>query len=216
MGYEKKISETEEQLIFPNKNQAKGDIKRISEQELRQIFIDEFKKESLNYLNKSFYSIETPTQKKYKFGKTYEEIKACEGVYEEKGKSALLDMCIFQERKYSQEYKRILNIEFKHKNAGLKNIGKDILKLVHEEQNGVFILLLESFNSETFCNKSETGVIDKLNKSLIRFKDEWRGDNNKEVQIIIIPLCRETIMCYRIGRYENLEDEISSINEIKK
>ena len=71
MGYEKDENRTSnEKLIFPNKKQAKGDIKRISEQELRQLFIEEFKIE----YNELFYSIETPTVNKYKFGKNLNEI----------------------------------------------------------------------------------------------------------------------------------------------
>ena len=58
MDYEINSSDSSEQLIFPNKIQAKGNVKRISEQELRVLFIEEFKKE----YPKLSYSIETPTQ----------------------------------------------------------------------------------------------------------------------------------------------------------
>ena len=52
-----------EQLIFPMKTQKKGVVDRISEQELRLLFIEEFKKTYSNF----FYSIEVPTKLKYSF-----------------------------------------------------------------------------------------------------------------------------------------------------
>ena len=49
-----------EQMIYPNL--STGEM-RISEQELRFVFVEEFKKEHPNL----FYSVETPTENKYKF-----------------------------------------------------------------------------------------------------------------------------------------------------
>ncbi len=59
MDYEKDGGSSKEQLIFPQKVQAKGTKlkNRISEQELRILFIEEFKKANKDL----FYSIETPT-----------------------------------------------------------------------------------------------------------------------------------------------------------
>ena len=89
MNYEKDGGSSFEQLIFPMKIQAKGTnpINRISEQELRLLFIEEFKIANSDL----FYSIETPTQEKYKFGKTYADIEV-----NKDGRSASLDMCIFK------------------------------------------------------------------------------------------------------------------------
>jgi len=171
MGYELKGKNYDEQLIFPQKD-------RISEQELRLLFIEEFKKE-----NKAlFYSIETPTKYKYSFGKKYEDIK----VYPE-GQSASLDMCVF--KRTPKNYERILNIEFKHKNASTKKIGKDVLKLIHEKQNGVFIYLLENTNIGTFINdsKNREGVFDKLYKSFTDFKDNWENED-KTIHLVILSL----------------------------
>src|SRR5690606_33168291 len=97
-GYEKEYLDGGEQLIFPNKRQAKGDVKRISEQELRFLFVEEFK---ILYPG-LYYSIETPTENKYSFTNTTNEIKVGDGI--NKGKSASLDMCIFE--KNSNNYKR--------------------------------------------------------------------------------------------------------------
>lgn len=178
MDYEKDGGSSKEQLIFPNKEQAKGDIKRISEQELRLLFIEEFKKSDEDL----FYSIETPTKEKYKFGETYEEIVKNAGIHKT---SASLDMCVF--KNISDKYKRVLNIEFKHKNTGIKNIAKDILKLLREEQNGAFIHLLNNTDRGTLCNAKETGVFNKFYKSFMDFKGNWNNDK-KYIHLIILSL----------------------------
>ena len=103
-------------LIFPQK-ERKIEI-RISEQESRILFCNEIE----NYFKEIFYSIETPTEKSYSFGKTLEEIKL-----EEKGQSALFDMSLFE-----LENKKLLqkiNIEMKAHNVEISHIAKDILKL---------------------------------------------------------------------------------------
>lgn len=203
MDYEKTSGTSTEQLIFPNKSQTKGDIKRISEQELRLLFIEEFKKANKDL----FYSIETPTIEKYKFGKTYAEIKT-----DKTGQSALLDMCVFERN--PDKYERILNIEFKHKNAGIKNIGKDVLKLMHEEQNGAFILILNNTNSGTLCNKNTNrmGVLNKLYKSFTDFKSNWNNEN-KSIQLIILSLKEKRMLHRKIIKADlNNLDDIFFIN----
>jgi len=193
MDYEKNGGTSSEQLIFPQKVQAKGaKLKdRISEQELRLLFIEEFKK-----ANKAlFYSIETPTQKKYKFGKKYKDIKI-----DKNGQSASLDMCVF--KRNSSNYERILNIEFKHKNTGIKNIAKDILKLLSEEQHGAFIHILDNTNKGTLCNKDKTGVFNKLYKSFNDFKNYWKNDD-KSIQLIILSL-KDKVLINRVIKKADL------------
>lgn len=173
-----------EQLIFPMKIQAKGTklIDRISEQELRLLFIDEFKK----FYPELFCSIETPTVEKYSFGDSYETIKATS-----EGQSASLDMCVFE--RVSNVYKRALNIEFKHNNSALKNIGKDVLKLLFEQQDGAFIQLLDNTDKGTPCNKNGTGVFNKLYKSFSDFQESWRN-NDKTIHLIIISFNQKVIV----------------------
>jgi hypothetical protein len=193
MDYEKAGGTSCEQLIFPQIVQAKGTkLKdRISEQELRLLFIEEFKKAN----NDFFYSIETPTQKKYKFGKKYKDIKI-----DKNGQSASLDMCVF--KRNSSNYERILNIEFKHKSTGIKNIAKDILKLLSEEQDGAFIHLLDNTNRGTLCNKNETGVFNKFYNSFKDFKKYWRNEN-KSIQLIILSL-KEKVLINRVIKKSDL------------
>lgn len=93
-------------------------------------------------------------EEKYKFGKDYNSI--VKNVPTHKT-SASLDMCIFERN--CKKYTRILNIEFKHKKIENKNIGKDILNLLRESQDGAFIHLLDNTNRGTFCNKNKTGIL---------------------------------------------------------
>lgn len=183
IGYEKNNIISTEQLIFPLKNQAKGTkvIDRISEQELRQLFIDKFKKNHPEL----YYSIETPTHLKYKFGKIFDKFE-----YNENGKSALHDMCVFSNSLH--EYCRIFNLEFKSKNPNVNGIGKDILKLVSEKQNGAFIHLLKNTNKNTLCNNIQTGIFDKFFKSFCDFQKCWSGDESKYILIVILSLEQNT------------------------
>lgn len=187
MDYERKGGDSEQRLIFPNKfpseikaqKISKDELKkyfRISEQELRFLFVEEFLR-----IPGFYYSIEMPTESKYKLGKTFDTI----GVSKD-GRSASVDMGIF--RKKENQYQRFLNIEFKHQNSSEFSIGKDVLKLMHEKQDGAFIILLKNTSRATLCNKA-TGVLDKLFKALSQFKeDHWKGKDGKTIQIIIISL----------------------------
>ena len=183
IGYEKNGLVSSGQLIFP----SKSDVKRISEQELRQLFIEEFRAES----NNLYYSIETPTVNRYSFTNKSKVIKVADDV--DKGQSALIDMCVFEKKDEKSEYTRHLNIEFKHKNATKDNITKDILKLMHEKESGAFIVLLKNTNTGTLNNLVETrfGVIDKLSQSFEYHKSnqvQWNGGDEKFIEIVILSL----------------------------
>ena len=216
MDYERIGGSSKEQLIFPNKFPSNEKIKtlsekellkyvRRSEQELRQLFIDVFKDKNQDL----FYSIETPTEVRYSFGKSYLDIKV-----NEEGQSALLDMCVFNRDEGKKKYKRILNIEFKHGNAPIKDIAKDVLKLMREKQNGAFIFLLDNTNSGSLNNIGENrkGVLDKLSQSFEEFhkiKNIWNG--NKYIQIIILSLEHKTngtnpTLIYKTLGKDNLKD----------
>ena len=165
-----------EQLIFPIKREKDDKIvNRISEQELRLLFIEELKK---NY-PKLYYSIETPTEKKYRFGKSLNDI--CESNL---GQSALIDLCILEAK--NKKFHRICNIEFKFNNVEISHIAKDIFKLITEKANGAYIQLLKNTNSATLLNKKKSGIINKIYNSFVKFKDYI--NSNKEIEIIIISL----------------------------
>lgn len=214
MGYENySKSETcsSEQLIFPMKTQKGGDkcIDRVSEQELRLLFIEEFKKSYSNF----FYSIETPTKLKYSLGRSYKNMKVTKN-----GQSALIDLCVFERK--NNEYQRVLNIEFKNKNTTIESIGKDILKLISEEHDGVFIHLLQNTDSGTFCNTKQTGVFNKLQKSFFEFQANW-NNKQKSILLVIISLSQECLI-YRKLKKSDLKDlfkiflsEGGNIKEVK-
>jgi hypothetical protein len=195
MDSERAGGSSKEKFIFPKKN---GGDDRISEQELRFLFVEEFVKLSSKDF---FYSVETPTEKKYKFGDTYADIRT-----DDTGRSASIDMSVFK-RDSNNKYNRILNIEFKNENVPSFNIGKDILKLIHEEQEGVLIHLLKNTDSGTLCNSSynSLGVFDKYYESFSKFRKKW-SDNNKSIQLIIISLEEKTLIHREIKKGENLED----------
>ncbi|WP_055436953.1 hypothetical protein [Lacinutrix algicola] len=192
------------QLIFPLKIQGKelNQVDRISEQELRQLFIEEFKITHPDL----FYSIETPTQEKYKFGKSYEEIKQNRDKHI---RSASIDMCVFDSG--DNGFNRLLNIEFKHKNTKDKNIAKDVLKLMREKQNGAFILLLNNTQKGdargTLWNEINTGVLNKLYKSFNDFGSYWNGDD-KNIQLVILSLRQKKLIHRKIKKTDlvNLKD----------
>lgn len=202
MGWENVVGTSEGHLIFPKKKVKKEDVKRISEQELRQLFIEEFKDSYKKTHNKLYYSIETPTKNKYKFGRTYNDIIKNIGIYKT---SALLDMCVFEKDCDEKKYKRILNIEFKHGNAPLKDIAKDVLKLMREKEKGAFIFLLDNTDSGSLNNGSTTrkGVLNKLSESFFKFKGKWEGD--KSIQLVIISLDQKMLI-HRTVTCEDLKD----------
>jgi len=190
LNFEQDGGNSNEQLIFPVKIQAEGfkEIKRISEQELRILFIEEFK---IKYPG-LFYSIETPTTGKFSFGKTYEDIKV-----KNEGQSASHDMCVFE--KNATNYERIMNIEFKHRNSGIKKTGKDILKLIREEQNGAFIHLLDNTNNGTLVS-----IFEKLSNCFTRFHPEWINEN-KTIQLVILSLKQKKLIHCELRKKDLLE-----------
>jgi len=103
-------------------------------------------------------------------------------------------MCVFE--RTSDVYNRILNIEFKHKNSGIKNIGKDILKLMQEEQDGAFIHLLENTDSGTLYS-----VFNKLFKSFFDFQANWNNEN-KSIQLLILSLKEKTLIHLNINKID--------------
>lgn len=174
IGYEKESLVSSGQLIFP----SKSDGKRISEQELRQLFIEEFKVKHTDF----YFSIETPTVFSYSFTNDLKQIKV--GDEANNGQSALIDMCILKKESKISDYTRLLNIEFKHKNATEANISKDILKLMHEKENGAFVLLLKNTDDGTLKS-----VFKKFSSSFdTHLQNNCWSKNESFIEIIILSL----------------------------
>ena len=217
MDFERNGGSSEGRLIFPNKFPSETKKKnitedellkynRISEQELRFLFVEEFIRLSSKEF---FYSVETPTEKKYRFGKTFEHIST-----DETGRSASIDMSIFKKDE-NNKYTRSLNIEFKNENVPSFNIGKDILKLIHESQDGMLIHLLKNTDSGTLCssNNKTKGVFDKYYESFSNpmFQEKWNDNPKKNIKLIIISFGEKTLLYREIKK----DDDFEAIFKIK-
>lgn len=132
-------------IIFPLKRESKDKKEefRISEQELRFVFVEEFNK----YCSKNwdaYYSVETPTSKRYDFSN---KEKPCKVDYP-KGQSAMVDFSIFL--KEQDKLTRVALIEFKALNPDKQSYMKDYVKLLNEDQKFVyFIMIVKSANNRT-------------------------------------------------------------------
>lgn len=122
-------------ILFPCYRSEK---RRISEQELRQQFIEVVRRDHPSW----YYSVETPTASCYDFK---HGVKATE-----KGRSARFDLTLYDEQRHP-----IAFIEFKaHGRTPQPNYEKDFLKLAHTE-GGVcrlFVQLFERFADSTLIN----------------------------------------------------------------
>lgn len=134
-------------IIFPQ-YRKKGEI-RLSEQELRFVFVEQFNKYCDKEKLEWYYSIETPTKNGYIFSDKEDKISEPE-VNNDKGRSAMFDLVV-----YDKDFNRIALIEFKAKNPSKKEFNKDLLKLEKEGEENIltyFIMYVESYNRGT--NKS--------------------------------------------------------------
>lgn len=118
-------------LLFPEPEKQKL---RVSEQEARFAFV-----EALCKAGQFRYSVETPTDKRYKF----------KG---EKATSAQTDLTV-----YDLERCRLCNVEFKAGGISARAqskepIFKDVQKLLRERPWGLWFHLLESINKQTIPN----------------------------------------------------------------
>lgn len=122
-------------ILFPRYRSKKL---RISEQELRQQFIEEVRRTYPSW----YYSVETPTESCYDFQHGVEAT--------EKGRSARFDLTLYDEQRHPKAF-----IEFKaHGRTTQPNYEKDFLKLV--QTNGdvcrLFVQLFEGFKEATLEN----------------------------------------------------------------
>lgn len=137
-------------LVFPK--YRNNDKIRLSEQELRFLFVERFNKYCTEKKLNLFYSIETPSEESYDFGATPK--KHCSA---NEGKSAQFDMVIYNESK-----ERVCLIEFKNNSNNAGKHEKDFLKLSVEGKGRLcyFISLAESSNGGTLIQ----GIIPKFNR----------------------------------------------------
>jgi hypothetical protein len=131
------FGESTSKLIFPK---YRDENKRVSEKEAVFLFVRELEKESQT---KYYYSVETPTTKKYKF-------KGQENpIIDDGGRSASFDICLYETQ--DEQYERAVFIEFKALNPEGKSFSKDFLKLICDEDGltNYFVHIIENSDSGT-------------------------------------------------------------------
>ena len=158
--------ETEGGVIFPK--YSKENI-RISEQELRCVFIQKLSERGLHY------SVETPTIKKYTFtDKDNPKVYKTDDNY---GESARIDLTIHDKNDIN---KRLCIIEFKaHGGTSEHNYKKDLLKLYAEPDGSLryFVQIFQGFN-----NGTKRAVETKREKSLKYIREKYPEYKGVKVQ----------------------------------
>lgn len=138
-----KLDERTTRLVFPTYiHGTNQDTPRISEQEFRFVFVEKIQCVLKKY--EYFYSIETPTENKYRFSDKKEQIQPKIDV---SGQSAAFDLTIKR-----ADGTNVALIEFKAHSADKHEIAKDFCKLLNENENAeyrYFINLFEKVNSNT-------------------------------------------------------------------
>lgn len=153
-------------IVFPQK---RDDTTRISEQELRFVFVEQLNKK-IDEGWDVYYSVETPTYDAYSGFSNGEPPKR-----DEKGRSGEFDLVIFDNR-----LKRIALIEFKANNASEHEHMKDFVKLNNpkEGDNNVhryFIEIVKSYDNGTLSSlRSKT----EGNNPMFRC---WSLDEGKDI-----------------------------------
>lgn len=129
-------------LIYPCYSETyRNGERRISEQELRFVFIEQFNKYCEETGWDAYYSVETPTEWKYRFSGEEKPHKT----KETDGQSAMIDVCI-----HDKFGKRICLIEFKAGNPEAFCYIKDLVKLSEEGNLAFFVQLLKSQKKATW------------------------------------------------------------------
>ena len=131
----------------------KDEEQRISEQELKYVFLELFVK--CDDMQGYTYSVETPTENKYRFSEKGENEKK-EKVTPEcgTGRRANIDVVIFKGDD------RVAMIEFKSGNPDEHSHAKDFVKLKEEPGNGLLRFFVELYSS------SDKGTLKSIHKKL--------------------------------------------------
>jgi hypothetical protein len=148
-GYNQYPSGNKSRIIFRQySKEYRNRETRLSEQELRFIFVEQFNKYCDNKLS-WFYSVETPTEHKYIFSERGVK-NSNPNMTDNKGEgqSAMVDFAI-----HDETLKRIALVEFKALNPHKLSFIKDFKKLNAEPvENTYFIMYIKSYDSGTINN----------------------------------------------------------------
>lgn len=149
-GNHKDFCESQSRIIFPKySGRYRNGETRISEQELRFIFVEQFNKYCENNSWNAYYSVETPTEEKYVFSKEHIKVVPYKADEKEKtGQSAMIDLSI-----HNDKFDRIALIEFKALNPEESAFAKDFCKLSNEPTClTFFIMIVKSHDNGTITN----------------------------------------------------------------
>lgn len=128
-------------VVFPQK---RDETKRISEQELRLVFVEQLNKAIYEGWD-VYYSVETPTRDTFSGFSNGETPKQ-----DEKGRSGIFDLVIF-----NNQLMRIALIEFKANNASDNEHMKDFVKLSNPKEGDAlryFIEIVKSYDNGTLSS----------------------------------------------------------------
>ncbi len=143
-------------LLFPRKRKENT---RISEQELRFVFVEQLNKEIQTGWD-VYYSVETPTEGGYVDFSTKSPKRD-----DKEGRSGCIDMVI-----HDSTGKRICMIEFKANNPEIPDYAKDFCKLNNEGVDyGYFLQIVESSRSDTKNNIENK--VKSYKDQVVSFKD---------------------------------------------
>jgi len=189
-------SEENSRLVFPMYGPHRGNETRISEQELRFAFVEEF----YNYCNENncnlFYSVETPTRDKYSGSSNNDKGK--DPQTNPNGRSGEFDLVIFNEK-----MERVCLIEFKANNSRYTQHKKDFIKLNNKEEGDAsvlrfFIEIVKNYDDDTIknlkeklennqeikaefrCYSLENG--EEITQSILEFKNKSLSPNSKKIK----------------------------------
>lgn len=131
-------------IVFPKK---RDETTRISEQELRFVFVEQLNKKIIEEDWNVFYSVETPTLDGYSGFSEGETPRQ-----DDNGRSGEFDLVIFNEK-----MQRIALIEFKANNASEHDHEKDFVKLNNNKEGNdkvlrYFIEMVKSFDNGTLSS----------------------------------------------------------------
>ena len=175
---EEKTKSKNGRLVFPNYRDKRTI--RVSEQELRFIFVDQF----INYCKEHsnefdyYYSVEVPTEYVYNFPHKNTEAPSVNNKDKEGMQSASIDLAIYKNKKASTSPVAI--IEFKKDGCSAHEIAKDFLKLSVEPGETVlrfFIMISSSDTRLEKLSKKEipcgllSSFLDKFNEDCFCFED---------------------------------------------
>lgn len=161
---QKSLPEIESRILFPkyskihkDEEKEKGKERdRISEQELRFIFVEQLNKIANEH--DLYYSVETPTKNAYVFSKD----KGGPKVDENNGVSARTDLVIHKID--NDNFRRVALIEFKALNPVETNYQKDFCKLENEECDLKYFIQI--------IKNSDAGTIDNIKKKIANKKSD--------------------------------------------